>query len=70
MSARMMKMIRRQCDLQGLPKALYQKIKKTKKDYNLDLSATLFLIYAAAQKYYENMEKITKQMKEIEDEQS
>lgn len=70
MSARMMKMIRRHCDLHGLPKVIYNKIKKTKKEYNLDLKDTLFLIDAAAQNYYENMEKFTNKMKENEDEQS
>jgi beta-galactosidase beta subunit len=51
-----------------LPKPLMRKIRKISKTYNLNLTATLYLIEASAKKYYNQMSEMTNKLeKELKD---
>lgn len=67
MSDKMTKRLRKYSELHQLPKPVMRKIRKIKQQYNLNLTDTLYLIDAAAQKYYKQMnelsDKIEKELK-------
>jgi len=70
MNGKKAKVIRKHCNTFELPKGVYRKLKKTINFYNLTISQSLFLIDRTATMFYNKMAEVTKQMEEIENEQS
>ena len=70
MSEKVNKMINKHGRLYDLPKPVLRKIRKLKRDYNLRLTDTLFLIDRAAEKYYNQMNELSDKIeKELANEQ-
>ena len=70
MNGKKAKTIRKHCNTFDLPKGIYRKIKKTINFYNLNITQSLYLIDRTASMFYDKMAEVTKQMEEIENEQS
>jgi len=70
MNGKRAKTLRKFCNAQGLPKGIYRRVKKVSKQYNLNVTQTLFLIEKASDMFYAKMSEVTKQMEEIENGES